>query len=205
MRRKIGRVARWVVGIGALALGLGFVLPCSRTTQTCVVCRAYRVEESYAFIPRTREIPTECSGWYAKHVEPTHAHRWTRSTCTRFGSLIGTGGFACGPLSPICKFRPDFQLDVYRHMDPRDARELFLELADLPDPAGEWDEASLRLGALYGWADAGYPGRWADWWKKVRSGRDEHGRRLAEWERAQADKIEVERLATEAAARGGQP
>lgn len=165
------RFVRWVVlGFVCLAVA-GCVVPVSSRTQTCVICRKYRVDTTYAGIPWPRQYETECSRWYAAHVERQHDHIWEPGTCTYYGSFFGVGGFGCSPGHyPIHLLPSDTQMQVYQHFkNPLEAKTLFANLTDAKTHNDRLDEEDddkghLIVEAIAAWEGAGFPGTWDEWW-----------------------------------------
>lgn len=159
-----------------LGLVLVFVSGCFVTVthegSTCVLCRSYRRVTTYGLVPVTRRYETECSRWYAAHVEPRHAHIWERGTCVYESDFWGFArGVGCCPgRFPIWLLPPGTQMAAYQHFqDPLEARALFAGLTDArsrDDRLDEHDEdkGHLTVQAIEAWASAGFPGTWSVWW-----------------------------------------
>ncbi len=58
-----------VVGIGSREAGFAM-------SYTCVLCRLGRVDKTVFGSTRSTFYENECSRWYPKNVEPSHAHIW---------------------------------------------------------------------------------------------------------------------------------
>ena len=160
----------WRVFLGvALVTFLGSIFldfqVCSRVPFTCAVCRADKVERCCFGWKWSDQEESDCSRWYASHVESTHEHSWLEGThCRRFGIPYLGGGYACRGGSPITMFSKSAQIRIYEHFDDRlEAKRLFLRLGQArPDRNRQW-------AALMKWMDAGYPDNWHDWWDEHRA------------------------------------
>jgi hypothetical protein len=158
--RKIGPF----VVLGLLALAILSSLPVgTRSGSTCVVCRLWRSEIRLG-LTWTRYQDTECSLWYAEHVEPVHSHVWGRTSCAAMINVFGGRmGYACGSRHPILDLPSEDQMAVYQHFkDPAEARKLFLGLEGGEGPLG-WGRGRLIAQAIRTWHLAGFPGDWESW------------------------------------------
>jgi hypothetical protein len=150
----------------------GCFVPVTHEGSTCVLCRAYRRQTTYAFMPVTSHEENQCSRWYAAHVEPRHAHVWERGTCVYESDLWGSPrSVACSSGHfPIWLLPPETQMAAYQHFqDPLEAKALFAGLTDArihDDRLDEHDDdkGHLIVKAIEEWAAAGFPGTWQAWW-----------------------------------------
>lgn len=164
------KIGGWSVA-GFLALLAASNLPVrSELGHSCVICRLNRVDSTLFHFTRSAYQPTECSRWYAEHVEPSHAHAWGRWPCGRVENLLGGRmGFRCGFGHPIHTLPSHSQMRVYQHFeDPLEAKRLFEGLAARPRD-GRADERGVGharnvVEALMVWETRGFPGNWDEWW-----------------------------------------
>lgn len=156
---------------GVVLLMLGSLEAGSSSSYTCVLCRLYKVETTlYGFTHSTYD-ENECSLWYPRNIEPTHAHIWEPGTCrTLLNGLALPIGVGCSVGHyPIRLLDPSTQLKVYQHFKDRQAaRTLFSGLTDAKtyndrleedDPKGR-----LIVRSIQEWEIAGFPGNWDEWW-----------------------------------------
>ncbi len=142
----------------------------SRAGHTCAVCRLTRLDSTFLGLAWSSYHPTECSRWYAEHVEPTHVHLWEQVGCERIMNLFGTRmGFACAPgRHPIQQLPADTQMRIYQHFkDPFEAKRLFEGLTDAKTrdriDEDDLDRGHLMVEALWMWDAQGFPGTWDEW------------------------------------------
>ncbi|MHC5538626.1 hypothetical protein ACYOEI_10425 [Singulisphaera rosea] len=183
---------RWRDGLVTVGIILVFVPNCmciSRLRHTCVICRLERVDAECLGLLRSSYAETECSLWYAAHVEPKHTHIWERSACRSRSNLFGLPmSVACQSGSfPILLLSPTTQLKAYqRFQDPREAKKVFANLTeakthdDWLDDAGE-HQALLTVYAIEAWEEAGFPGAWDTWWDQFLAKTIEDRRDWVEW------------------------
>ncbi len=126
-RRLMGLVAVTPM----VLLVLGVIFPFSRRAETCVICRLDKVISTYGPIPVTTLEETDCSLWYAAHVEPRHSHLWERSQGVYESGILGIGrsiGCRIGHY-PIYKLPSSTQIRVCQHFkNPLMAKSLFANL-----------------------------------------------------------------------------
>ncbi|WP_165249532.1 hypothetical protein [Paludisphaera soli] len=157
--RKIGPFV--VLGLLALAILSSFPI-IRRSGSTCVVCRLWRRDVSLG-LTWTAYQETECSRYYAEHVEPVHQHVWGRTSCATLVNVFGRPvGVACGDRHPILSLDSEDQMAIYRHFeDPAEARRMFLETGG--EGPRDWERGRLIVSAIADWYVAGLPGEWESW------------------------------------------
>lgn len=181
--------ASWIIPLGVAALLAGLFVPVSRLRHTCVVCRLSRLDTTAFGLTRSAYAETDCSRWYAAHVEPRHDHLWERGTCRSTGNLIGMPMSVGGSPGrfPIHGLPTSVQKEVYRHFaDPREAKRLFAGLTDARTrddrlDEGDFDRGRLTVDALEAWASAGFPGTWDAWWDKSRADHAAERKAMSAW------------------------
>ncbi|WP_406694611.1 hypothetical protein V5E97_26435 [Singulisphaera sp. Ch08] len=185
--RRLTAVVVAVVVIVLLVLG-GF-LPFTRRAKTCVICRLNRVDSTYGPLPISRLHETNCSRWYAAHVEPEHSHIWEHGTCLYESDLYGTWrAFSCRPGHyPIFMLPTETQMRVYQHFkNPLDAKTLFANLTDAKTynnrlDQDDEDRGHLTVRAMSEWESAGFPGTWDDWWSRFYARHVSERKEFVEW------------------------
>jgi hypothetical protein len=158
--------------VGFLALLAAWNVPVQSTLgYTCVICRLERWDSTLFHFTRSAYNPTECSRWYAEHVEPSHGHVWQRRSCEVRKTLLGMRvGFACGYGSPIHLLPSDAQMRAHQHFEnPFEAKRLFEGLAIAKTRDGRvdgraLDHVGIAVEALSAWEIRGLPGDWDEWW-----------------------------------------
>jgi hypothetical protein len=142
-------------------LGVWFLLSCSISGPrrfTCAACRLDRVDRGFLGFRWSAFEESECSRWYAAHVESRHTHIWAScGHCQRFGIPGIYGGFACSIGEPIAGLSKSFQIRVYqRFRDPMKAKSLFLQLG----------HDHQMMGALIEWMETDGKESWDEWWQR---------------------------------------
>ncbi len=157
---------------GVSFLTFGSIEAGRSSSYTCILCRLSKFKTSlYGFSHSTYD-ENECSLWYARNVEPAHAHIWDQGTCERLLNGFGLPiGWACSSSRyAIHALAPSTQMNVYQHFQDRAAaRALFSGLTDAKsqnDRLDQEDETKGRLivRSIQDWEIAGFPGTWDDWW-----------------------------------------
>src|SRR3954471_3543829 len=158
---------------GTLALIPAWVIPVTKLSHTCVLCRLNRVDSSCLGLTLPSYYENECSRWYEAHVERSHGHIWEQGTCCYETNLLGMPrSVGCSPGHyPIRLLDPATQKRVYEHFkDPLDAKALFAGLTDAKthhdqiDEFDFWDRGHLTVRAIEDWEASGFPGTWDAWW-----------------------------------------
>lgn len=75
--------------VAGVALVVANFITVSHSSYTCVLCRSYRFDWKCLGVVIPSYAETDCSRWYAAHVEPSHAHLWERGTCVSETNLLG--------------------------------------------------------------------------------------------------------------------
>ena len=162
-KRRGGGCARLAAIAVVLVLASRLVRATSDSERsTCAACRLDRTDYCLVGFRWHRFEPSECSRWYADHVERSHPHLWSRYTHCRSIGIPGlSGGYACRYGDPVADLGKSFQLWVYqRFQNPLEAKALFAQL-------GRHSPDSLRtIQGLNAWADAGEGEPWAEWWAR---------------------------------------
>ncbi len=166
MKWSIIGACGFVVTAGLFNIEMG-----SRRHFACAVCRLGRHDLTFLGLTRSTYEANECSEYYRRNVEPTHAHRWANSGCSSLLNAWGQRiGFACGRSSPIFRVPVGCQLAFYRHVEkPLEYKPLFLRLGD-PEfcdvrlgPEAE-NQGDLLAHAICEWGFADFPGTWDGYW-----------------------------------------
>jgi hypothetical protein len=163
-----------IVTFGVLALVIASCVQVSRLSHSCVVCRLHRVDATCLGLTHSTYSETDCSRWYAAHVEPQHVHVWERGTCQYTSNLLGMpASVGCSPgRFPIMLLSPTTQMKVYQHFQaPLEAKRLFANLTDAKTHGDRLDEEDedrghLTVDAIEAWESAGFPGEWGEWWDR---------------------------------------
>ena len=163
-----------IIVLAVLGLTFASSVQVSQLRQSCVICRLYRIDTTCFGLTHSAYSETDCSRWYASHIEPRHVHVWERGTCFYTTNLLGTPtSVGCSPGHfPIMLLAPTTQMKVYQHFqDPVSAKRLFASLTDAKthnDRLDEHDEdrGHLTVEAIEAWEAAGFPGKWDDWWDR---------------------------------------
>jgi hypothetical protein len=158
-----GRCRKIAAACAILAVA-GLLLPSSGGPRryTCAACRLDRIDRGFLGYRWTEFEESECSRWYAAHVERSHHHVWaSRGYCRRFGIPFLNRGYACNVGDPIAMLGPSFQLRIYqRFRDPLTAKGLFVRL-------GKADRGTSDLmGGLCEWMDTVDGEPWDEWWPR---------------------------------------
>ncbi len=102
----------------------------SRTSYTCVRCRAIQHVTTFFGRESVRVEETDYSRWFAQR-QPTHAHQWCGcgTTMTYYPLAVGRG---CGRQHPVWQVRPEWQRAFVETASASEVESFFAAL-DSPD------------------------------------------------------------------------
>ena len=175
-----------LVAVGVVALIGAALVPVSRSSSTCVVCRLTRLDANALGLTRATDYGNECSRWYAAHVEPSHEHVWEPGGCVSKGSLLGRSRSVSRGFddATVWALDPSTQEEFYRHFArPLEAKAIFISLLDgKACIEGDENRGRLTVRAIKEWQAAGFPGTWAGWWSRFEANQADESKERSEWE-----------------------
>lgn len=123
------RIALILLSVGLVASLMG---KRTRTTYTCLYCRALKTDKTYWGIQTSTIKQNKCSTWYNEnHSKHEHSWKWSGS---RSGNRFIYGYLASGPRHPVWDIQPTLQMLFLKQASPQE-KEIYFNLLE----SGEGD------------------------------------------------------------------
>jgi hypothetical protein len=153
------------VAVFTMVVGAIDTIPVAKGfSETCILCRMYRVRYEVPCSGFSRYCETVCSRYYSREVEPVHEHVWVGYPGWTGYNVFGMGIMVASRniMVPILHIAPDSQMAVYQHLpDKQAAKGIFLTFSG--EHKSTWGESRRVADALRQWADADFAGKWEDY------------------------------------------
>ena len=100
--KRAGEIAYWIAVAVPIFAVLMSATVMTRSSETCSLCRAERMNSTFCGIPWRTYRDTEFTEWHRAH-RPEHQHVWGWWSCESGFSILGIQTYvACGSRHPIC-------------------------------------------------------------------------------------------------------